>query len=264
MKTNKVTRIIVALMAVVLFCSMAAGAFAQTESAPAAEEKSGKSGRRMKDDIEDWFEDWFEDRIEALEDKVDFSELPEEPTEEELMDFFVKYFMDDAKAEDKDGKADAPKHGGKHSDKGKPGKDSTEGSSFGKDHKPGKDRPEGRGFGKDHKPEDPRADRFDDWFEDRIEGRGRHVDFSELPENPTDEEIVEFFRKYFMDGDSVVNFGKPKGPRHPGKPEAAPEAAPETEPAPETEAAPEAEIPQENSDAAPAEEQPAAETDNAA
>ena len=64
------------------------------------------------------------------------------------------------------------------------------------------------------------ADRFEDWFEDRIDARKHHVDFSELPENPTDEEIVEFFRKNFM-GENTGNV--------PAKPQSDQGSAPDTQ-----------------------------------
>ena len=52
-----------------------------------------------------------------------------------------------------------------------------------------------------NRPERPMDDDDDDRFEDRGKGRRHGVDFSELPEEPTDEEIVEFFKKYFMGND---------------------------------------------------------------
>jgi hypothetical protein len=96
--------------------------------------------------------------------------------------------------------------------------------------------------------EDPRSDRFEDWFENRIEKNENTVDFSQLPENPTDEEIVEFFRNNFMnkgnernsDGKFDENFknndcpfhGHKPGPRHPYAPEKnqEPDAVPSEEP----------------------------------
>ena len=86
MKTNLIVKSILAVLAILTVCLFSVTAFATeetaaAESAPAEKsrpEKGRKPGRPMKDD--DWFEDWFEDRIEALEGKADFSELPDEPT----------------------------------------------------------------------------------------------------------------------------------------------------------------------------------------
>ena len=266
MKTNMMTKCILGVLAVLTVCLFFMPAFAADEtqaaetvpaenSRPGKEHKPGKHERPKKggDSFDDRFEDWFEDRIEALENTVDFSELPDEPTEADMVEFFKKFFMGDTETSAEAVKEKDQKHGNKPSGEDR----SREG------------RPGGKGFGKGKKHEDPRAEQFEDWFEDRIESRQHDVDFSELPENPTEEEMVEFFKKYFMDGDAVVNFGEHeghKGPHHPKKQEAAPEteAVSETEAVPETETAPEAAAPQENIDAAPAEEQPAEETDSAA
>ncbi len=42
----------------------------------------------------------------------------------------------------------------------------------------------------------------DERSENRKTARKHGIDFSELPDDPTDEEIVEFFKKYFMGKDS--------------------------------------------------------------
>ena len=92
-------------------------------------------------------------------------------------------------------------------------------------------------------------DRFEDWFEDRIDDRGHRVDFSQLGEDPTDEEIVEFFKNNFMGGRSGEN-GKHSGGH---KDSSLPADQPNIEPAPGSEPAPESVEP------APA-EQPAEES----
>jgi hypothetical protein len=114
----------------------------------------------------DRFEDWFEDRIDWNEYDVDFSLLPENPTDEEMIEFFRVYFTGNGTDEEK-----APEPMSREDrQKGHPKKNE----------------------------QDRAADRFEDWFEDRIDQYKDSADFSELPENPTDEEMIGFFRKYFM------------------------------------------------------------------
>ena len=176
MKTNKTRKVLIALLAVISIFSFAASAFAQTEAVskeetsaqaetakkPSAQaEKPGKKdgkhrhGHPVRFDA-DRFEDWFEDRIDARKHNVDFSQLPENPTDEEMLDFFRKNFLSEAPEQNCNSK---PEHPMKKNRK---------------------------------------ADRFEDWFEDRIDAREYHVDFSQLGDNPTDEEIVEFFRTNFL------------------------------------------------------------------
>ncbi len=94
------------------------------------------------------------------------------------------------------------------------------------------------------KHQEDRADFFEDWFEDRIDSRKKHVDFSELGDDPTDEQILEFFKKYFLDEDDQEKSmkdnnctkgdksfsGNRNNPHHPNKtePDSTIEAAPET------------------------------------
>ncbi len=225
MKTNKATKLMsVFLTALTLFC-LTTTVFAGTESgkqgektkthaetskqsAPAPEKPGHKDGknhpaRPMKYD-NNRFEDWFEDRIDTRKHNIDFNKLPENPTDKEMLEFFIENFMGEASRQKTNAKPERPMK---------------------------KDR---------------KADRFEDWFEDRIDEREHRVDFSQLGENPTDEEIVEFFRNNFM-GDNASRktdkSGKPCGeqkdaPRDPGKPETEP--APKAEPVPESiESAPE-------------------------
>ena len=196
MKTNKVTKLMIALLAALTLFCLTTTAFAGTEtgkqrektktqaetskpSAPAPEKHGHKDGknhpaRPMKYN-DDRFEDWFEDRIDTRKHDIDFSKLPENATDKEMLEFFIENFIGEASRQ----KGDA--------------------------------RPE-RPMKKDRK-----ADRFEDWFEDRIDEREHCVDFSQLGENPTDEEIVAFFRNNFMDNNT----------------------SPKTEPAPKAEPAPE-------------------------
>ena len=221
MKTNKSTKMIFALLAVLTIFCLTAAAFAQSEAESSGEnaqtgaeaadqqaaepEKGGKKdgknhpGRRTKDD--DRFEDWFEDRIEALEHGADFSELPEDPTDEELLDFFKKYFTGTETTgteTDKSAKKDPAAREGRSSREGQPEHGRKKG--HGSDSDPSAADTNGNGTrpSRRMKHDDDRADWFEDWFENRIEEYKNGVDFSELPENPTDEEMLEFFRKYFM------------------------------------------------------------------
>ena len=197
MKTNKITRIIIAIMAVVILSSLTVSAFAETGTDTASEVYAFKRGQKanrenkgqLKKHDDDWFEDWFEKRIEAHENNVDFSQLPENPTEEEMIEFFKNNFIGEGTGRTGNSKSD---------------------ESAKKDHKSNKrdqssatpdtngEKSSGRSMKHDH----DKADRYEDWFEDRIDARKHHVDFSELPENPTDEEIVEFFRKYFLNNNT--------------------------------------------------------------
>ena len=215
MKTNKITKLMIAFLAVLTVFSLTATAFAQTGTDTTGEntetqaeasaqtgsapEKHGhkdgktRSGHPKKYD-DDRFEDWFEDRIDARKHDVDFSQLPENPTDEEMLDFFKQNFLGEAPEKKSDAKQERPVK---------------------------KDR---------------KADRFEDWFEDRIDDRGHRVDFSQLGEDPTDEEIVEFFKNNFMGGRSDKS-GKPSGEPEdttltPDQPDT--EQAPESEPAPES------------------------------
>ena len=228
MKTNKITKLMIAFLAVLTVFSLTATAFAQTGTDTTGEntetqaeasaqtgsapEKHGhkdgktRSGHPKKYD-DDRFEDWFEDRIDARKHDVDFSQLPENPTDEEMLDFFKQNFLGEAPEKKSDAKQERPVK---------------------------KDR---------------KADRFEDWFEDRIDARGHRVDFSQLGEDPTDEEIVEFFKNNFMGGRSGEN-GKHSGGH---KDSSLPADQPGIEPAPGSEPAPESVEP------APA-EQPAEES----
>lgn len=68
---------------------------------------------------------------------------------------------------------------------------------------PGSVKPERKG-GKHHRDDDDDDDRDDDEHRGTRRGNRRYfVDFSELPEDPTDEEIVEFFKKYFTEKDPL-------------------------------------------------------------
>lgn len=173
MKTNTVRKMMLAFMAVLMLCSAFGAAFAETEATAVPEgetesqtETQGSSdhrgahrSRKGGKGRQDSFEDWFEDKIEDCEGQIDFSELPENPTDEEVMEFFSKYFCGQSSARTGDGK---PKgHHGKSDD-------------------------------------DDQYDWLEDWFEDKIDARKNSVDFSTLPENPTDDEILEFFRTNFL------------------------------------------------------------------
>lgn len=165
MKTNKLTKSIFALLAVVMLGAVTVSAFANTGSDAISETFAFKRGEKRNDpnhQKREYFEDWFENRIDTREDYVDYSQLSDKPTNEEMMEFFKNYFMGE----------------------------STSQSGRNKPHRSHKD--------------ERKADRFEDWFEDRIERHEHRVDFSELPEKPTDEEIVEFFKKYFMDENGTV------------------------------------------------------------
>lgn len=206
MKTNKGKKLIIALLAVVILASLTAAVNAETGSGnttKAAEPQRSDKGYRNQPRKQDgeWFEDWFEHRIESREKDVDFSQLPDKPSEKEMLEFFQKNFT-----------------GGNASD-----------NNNVKPSQPMK--------------KDRKADRFDDWFEDRIESREHSVDFSELPENPTDEEILDFFKKYFMTGSTeedvkgqnFENAGKPFreqkcAPEKPLEPEKTPDPKPESLP----------------------------------
>ena len=196
MKTNTITRIIIAIMAVVILNSLTVSVFAETGTDVSSEAYSVKRGQKenkgnksqTKKHDDDWFEDWFEKRIENRENEVDFSQLPENPTEEEMIEFFKKNFIGE--------------------NAGKTGKEKSDESAK-KDHKSNKrdqtsvnaETEEEKSSRRPMKHNHDKADRYEDWFENRIDACKHHVDFSELPENPTDEEIVEFFRKNFMNED---------------------------------------------------------------
>ncbi len=193
MKTNKSTRIIIAIMAVVILSSLTVSVFAETGTDVSSEAYAFKRGQKenkgqTKKHDDDWFEDWFEKRIEDRENEVDFSQLPENPTEEDMIEFFKKNFIGENAGKTGNGKSD---------------------ESAKKDHKSNKrdqasanaETEEGKSSRRPMKHNHDKADRYEDWFEDRIDACKHHVDFSELPENPTDEEIVEFFRKNFMNED---------------------------------------------------------------
>lgn len=193
MKTNMITRIIIAIMAVVILSSLTVSVFAETGTDVSSEAHAFKRGQRenkgqTKKHDDDWFEDWFEKRIEDRENEVDFSQLPENPTEEDMIEFFKENFIGEDSVRKGTGKSD---------------------ESAKKDHKSNKkdqssvkpETEEGKPSGRPRKHNHDIADRYEDWFEDRIDACKHHVDFSELPENPTDEEIVEFFRKNFLNKD---------------------------------------------------------------
>ena len=151
MKTNKITKLMIAFLAVLTVFSLTATAFAQTgtdttgentetqaeasaQTASAHEKHGHKDGKNRpshtKKYNDDRFEDWFEDRIDARKHDVDFSQLPEDPTDEEMLDFFKQNFLGEAPEKKSDAKQERPVK---------------------------KDR---------------KADRFEDWFEDRIDDRG--------------------------------------------------------------------------------------------
>ena len=244
MKTNKFAKLMIALLAALTLFCLTTTAFAATErgrqaektkpqaetskqSAPAPEQNSRKDGKNrperpmMYDD--DRFEDWFEDRIDQRRHDVDFSKLPDNATDKEMLEFFMNNFMSESSKQQNSSKPERPMK---------------------------KDR---------------KADRFEDWFEDKIDNCEHHVDFSQLGENPTDEEIVEFFRNNLMgkgsgwtddgkfDEDAMKDYsftesGKPfsghkTNPRHPYQPNPEQEPitgqAPDPEQTPITEAVPE-------------------------
>lgn len=236
MKTNKITKLMIALLAALTVFSLAATAFAQTgtdttgeNTDPQAEasaqtvsahDKHGhKDGKNRpghaKKYNDDRFEDWFEDRIDARRHDVDFSQLPENPTDEEMLDFFKQNFLGDAPEKKSDAKPERPMK---------------------------KDR---------------KADRFEDWFEDRIDARGHRVDFSQLGEDPTDEEIVEFFKENFMgNGSGHTGDGKTKDrdSNKSGKPSGGSKDSPLNPDQPDTEQAPKSEPAPENIEPAPVEQ----------
>lgn len=171
MKTNKLTKSIFALLAVVMLGAVTVSAFANTGSEAISETFAFKRGEKRNDpnhQKREYFEDWFENRIDTRENYVDYSKLSDKPTNEEMLEFFKNYFMSE----------------------------STSQSGRNKPHRSHKD--------------ERKAERFEDWFEDRIERHEHRVDFSELPEKPTDEEIVEFFKKYFMDENGTVTGNRQK------------------------------------------------------
>lgn len=245
MKTNT-KKMIIAILAVVMIFSIFATAFAESgTSSAAAGEKSkqpapGQDRGRGKNrpgnhrrNNGDWYEDWFEDRIDARENRVDFSNLPENPTDEEIVEFFRKNFTDNNSSKT-----------GENAPIQEPMKD--RGCGKGKGPKPS-DIPQTNEDKRPVRYDDDQYDWFEDWFENRIKSRERDVDFTQLPENPTDEQMIVFFINNFMSSK---------------KSEAAPvEAAPVKDaPAEKTpvEAAPAETAPVEEAPAAPVEEAPAA------
>ena len=212
MKTNKVVKMLIALMAIVILNSLTVSAFADTGSNTAPETIASKRGQKQNrgqnfgyDD--DRLEDWFENRIEFRENRVDFGQLPEKPTDEEMLEFFKKYFTGEGAGQITNGQSNQtiPQDNGC----GRRDQSSVK-PNMGTENLPM------RPMKQNHE----KADRFEDWFEDRIDARKHHVDFSELPENPTDEEIVEFFRKNFM-GETTGNV--------PAKPQTDQRSAPDTQ-----------------------------------
>ena len=212
MKTNKVVKMLIALMAVVILNTLTVSAYAETGSETLPETFAFKRGQKQNREQnfgynDDRLEDWFENRIESRENRVDFGQLPEKPTEEDMLEFFKQYFTGESTGQTTDGKSGqtAPQ------DNGCGRRDqSTARPNMGTENLPM------RPMRQNHE----KADRFEDWFEDRIDARKHHVDFSELPENPTDEEIVEFFRKNFM-GENTGNV--------PAKPQTNQGSAPDTQ-----------------------------------
>lgn len=193
MKTNTLSKLIFVFLGAMIFFTLNAAVYAETgtnrnskkeqttanpsKSGTASPDFSGQTAKRGRSDKYrgEWFEDWFDDRIDSREHSVDYSRLPGYPTDEEMLEFFRMYFL---------GENTAPET---VSSFGKSGKTS------GKSRDCGNMKPERRS-----KEEDRKADMFEDWFEDRIEARKHQVDFSQLPENPTDEEILEFFKNNFL------------------------------------------------------------------
>ena len=138
MKTNKITKLMIAFLAVLTVFSLTATAFAQTGTDTTGEntetqaeasaqtgsapEKHGhkdgktRSGHPKKYD-DDRFEDWFEDRIDARKHDVDFSQLPENPKDEEMLDFFKQNFLGEAPEK----KSDAKRQKGTSGEKGPEG-----------------------------------------------------------------------------------------------------------------------------------------------
>ena len=212
MKTNKVQKLIIALAALVILSSLTVTAFAETGTDITSEVFSFKRGEKENRNTPQRHDaDWFEDWFEK---RIE--------TRERDVDF-----------------SELP---------GRPTEN--EMVQFFEKHFMGENTPSQNGE-KPARPmkKDPKADRFDDWFEDRVESREHVVDFSELPENPTDEEILEFFKKNFMSESNSETMkepgtgkeGKPvseqkNDPKQPIEPNAAP--VPETKPAPDQPAEP--------------------------
>ena len=214
MKTNKLTKSIFVLLAVVILGAVTISAFAATGSDAVSENIAFKRGEKKNDpnhQKREFFEDWFENRIDNREDYVDFGKLPDKPTNEEMMEFFKNNFM-------------------------------------------GESGPQSRSTNRS-RDDERKADRFEDWFEDHIEHREHIVDFSELPEKPTDEEIVEFFKKYFMDENGSVT-GNLQMPDGKCEPFAGDKNAPAQPPVTVEKAAPEGEVPPENPENTGTEEAP--------
>ena len=202
MKTNKFSKCIIALMAVVIFSTLAVPVFADTGNDPSSyvyafKKDKKEHSKRDNHRHEEWLEDWFEDRIDAREHSVDYSKLPDNPSDEDFYQFFKKNFVSEI---------ESPKNG----------------------HQPGRSMKD-----------EQKADRFEDWFEDRIDIRKGCADFSELPEKPTDEEILEFFKKNFMDQNGRLIDGEKQSPDAPANPDIEP--APVTDPAPQSDSVPEPE-----------------------
>ena len=116
MKTNKITKSIIVLLTVLILGSLSVSAYAKTNSDNAAETPAFKHGERKHHQNEhkkDRFEDWFEHRIESREITVDFSQLPDNPTDEEMFEFFKNNFMGSRSGEN-------GKHSGGHKDSSLP------------------------------------------------------------------------------------------------------------------------------------------------
>ncbi len=255
MKTNKATKLLLALMALLTILSLTAGVFAQTDTNnqdPSAETQSDtaetdqsgterlsrkdRKDHRMKD-----IDDDDDDDDDHRWDKVDFSELPENPTEEELKDFFEKNFPGKSLHSDK---AD------KRSQEGKPEMPETKGDNFSSNRKPMQGQQKGHSV--ETKPSKDKSPSM----EDRKDSRRHGIDFSELPDDPTDEEILEFFKKYFM-GEGGTDAETLKDPRsgEKGKPfsgrKACPQCPCQTDTDPKPDSDPAAETVQESAKSAP-------------
>ena len=272
MKTNTLSKMIIVFLGAVMFFALNAAVYAETgrtnntkkdqttgipcEPGTVTPDFSGRmaqrgdngsrGGRRSDNYQGEWFEDWFDDRIDSRENSVDYGQLPGNPTDAEMLEFFRMYFMGGNAAP---GSVDGSEKSGKHSGRSRDG---------------GNMKPERRS-----REEDRKADMFEDWFENRIEMRKHQVDFSQLPENPTDEEMLEFFKYNFLGESStrtesvkpdeapINTDGAAQNVQQPPAEEPAPEEIPAEKTAPETpaeESAPETPVEENVPEEIPSEE----------
>lgn len=233
MKTNKILKMLTALTGILIILSMTPAVFAQADNSAAgkgtAETQTNTDGSDAKTP----------QKPSRKSGQPDFSKLPENLTEEDLEEFFEKYFSE---------KGPRPEDGKKSDGKYKKGQTTENIEMPGEQNMPAEPQVKNRDFprdphSKDSRPFPPKCDNDrddddddddDDEAEDLHEHKGfrKHgIDFSELPDNPTDEEILDFFKKNFPgknkpEGTETAPITKPTPQT--------PEKEPSEEPTPET------------------------------